>query len=110
MKEIVEVIKTWQNEYSTLGSLPFINSVQIFENKGEIMGCSNPHPHGQIWAQENIPNELFKEQNSQLKYYREKNSTLLSDYLKLEKQKQERIVFENEQFYSFSPFLGSLAF
>ena len=49
-KEIIEVIKAWRKEYELLGSKPFINYVQIFENKGEIMGCSNPHPHGQIWA------------------------------------------------------------
>lgn len=102
--EIVEIIKTWQNEYSFLGSKPFINYVQIFENKGDIMGCSNPHPHGQIWAQETIPNEPLKEQINQLKYYKEKNKTLLSDYINLENQKQERIIFENESFISLVPY------
>ncbi len=102
--EIVTVIKTWQDEYSTLASKSFIKYVQIFENKGEIMGCSNPHPHGQIWAQETIPNEPAKEQINQLKYFNEKKKTLLSDYINLEMQKQERIVFENESFILLVPF------
>ncbi|MCK5087538.1 MAG: UDP-glucose--hexose-1-phosphate uridylyltransferase, partial [Melioribacteraceae bacterium] len=102
--EIVKVIITWQEEYSSLGSKPFINYVQIFENKGEIMGCSNPHPHGQIWAQENIPNEPAKEQLNQLKYFSGKNKTLLNDYLSLEIQKQERVVYENESFILIVPF------
>ena len=104
VEEIIKVIKVWQEEYLTLGGKPFINYVQIFENKGEIMGCSNSHPHGQIWAQESIPNEPLKEQNNQLKYFREKNKTLLNDYLILEKQKQERIVSENESFVLLVPF------
>ena len=103
-EEIKEIIKTWQNEYYLLGNKPYINYVQIFENKGKIMGCSNPHPHGQIWAQENIPNEPVKEQTNQLKYFKGKNTTLLGDYLKLEIQKQERIIFENEDFISLVPF------
>ena len=103
-QEIVKVINTWREEYSSLGSKPFINYIQIFENKGEIMGCSNPHPHGQIWAQENIPNEPAKEQINQLKYFKEKNKTLLNDYISLEIQKQERVVYENESFILIVPF------
>jgi UDPglucose--hexose-1-phosphate uridylyltransferase len=102
--EIAKVVNTWQDEYSTLGSKPFINYVQIFENKGEIMGCSNPHPHGQIWAQETIPNEPAKEQFNQLKYFKEKNKTLLNDYIILEMQKQERVIYENESFILLVPF------
>ncbi|MHA2101202.1 MAG: galactose-1-phosphate uridylyltransferase [Candidatus Kariarchaeaceae archaeon] len=102
--DIVKVINTWQDEYSSLGSKPFINYVQIFENKGELMGCSNSHPHGQIWAQENIPNEPAKEQDNQLKYFSEKNKTLLNDYLNLEIEKQERVVYENESFILLVPF------
>jgi len=102
--DIVGVIKTWQDEYSTLGSKPFINYVQIFENKGEIMGCSNPHPHGQMWAQESIPNEPLKEQNSQLMYFENNNKTLLDDYVNLEIEKQERIIFENDSFVLLVPF------
>ena len=104
LDEIKKIIKVWQNEYTVLGEKPFINYVQIFENKGEIMGCSNPHPHGQIWAQETIPNEPFKELTNQYKYYKEKGSTLLSDYLKIEKDERERIVYENESFVLLVPY------
>ena len=103
-EEIIKVIKTWQYEYASLGKKSIINYVQIFENKGEIMGCSNPHPHGQIWAQEAIPNDPAKEQRNQLKYYNDNKKTLLSDYVKLEQQKQERIVFENDGFILLVPF------
>jgi len=98
------VVKVWQEEYRSLGALPFINYVQIFENKGEIMGCSNPHPHGQIWAQKTIPVEPAKEQEQQQKYYLKNNSSLLIDYLKLELEKKERIIYENEGFVLLVPF------
>jgi UDPglucose--hexose-1-phosphate uridylyltransferase len=102
--EIKNIIKVLQNEYSTLGNKPLINYVQIFENKGEIMGCSNPHPHVQIWAQQTIPNEPFKEQLNQYKYFKEKGNTLLSDYITAEKQEMKRIVYENGSFILIVPF------
>jgi UDPglucose--hexose-1-phosphate uridylyltransferase len=103
-KGIETVIKTWQNEYQVLGAQPFINYVQIFENKGEIMGCSNPHPHGQIWAQETIPVEPAKEQAQQLKYHNDRKASLLLDYLQLELNKKDRIIYENEGFVVLVPF------
>ncbi len=102
--EIEKVIRVWQDEYKFLGSKSFINYVQIFENKGEIMGASNPHPHGQIWAQESIPDLPAKEQNNQLKYFKDKGRTLLADYVELEIQKQERIIYENDSFVLLVPF------
>jgi len=101
---IASVIATWQNEFKILGELPYINYVQIFENKGEIMGCSNPHPHGQIWAEETIPVEPAKEQTQQQKYLHDHQSLLLTDYLELELIKKERIVYENEGFVVLVPF------
>ncbi|HJZ40809.1 MAG TPA: UDP-glucose--hexose-1-phosphate uridylyltransferase [Bacteroidales bacterium] len=98
------VITTWQTEYKVLGELPYINYVQIFENKGEIMGCSNPHPHGQIWAQQSIPVEPAKEQEHQLKYLAEKKTSMLMDYLQLELRQKERIIYENEGFALLVPF------
>ena len=62
------------------------------------MGCSNPHPHGQIWASSSIPVELSKETEQQEKYFQNHHQTLLSAYLDIELQKQERIVLENEHF------------
>ncbi len=98
------VVDLWCDEYEALGKLPYIGYVQIFENKGAIMGCSNPHPHGQIWAQEHIPDEPAKKQHAQKKYWLEHGRTLLSDYLKAEIEKQERLLFENEHFVALVPF------
>ncbi|MCX6122866.1 MAG: UDP-glucose--hexose-1-phosphate uridylyltransferase [Ignavibacteriales bacterium] len=102
--EIEEVITAWQNEFSSLGSHPRINYVQIFENKGSLMGNSNPHPHGQIWAQESIPMEPMKELKQFKSYYTKKKGSLLSDYLKLELKVKERIVYENGSFVVLVPF------
>ncbi|MGA8215009.1 MAG: UDP-glucose--hexose-1-phosphate uridylyltransferase [Candidatus Sulfotelmatobacter sp.] len=102
--EIAGVVDVWAEQYSEIGSLPYIRYVQIFENRGEIMGCSNPHPHGQIWANQTIPNEPCKEQESQ-KVYLEKNRTcLLCDYLKVETQTGTRMVVENAHFAAVVPF------
>lgn len=101
---IERVIRMWRDEYRDLGALPFINHVQIFENRGEIMGASNPHPHGQIWAQENIPLEPAKEQQQQSKYLEKNNIPLLADYLKTELEKKERIIHENAGFVVLVPF------
>jgi len=101
---IVNIIHTWQKEYTDLGNIDYINHVQIFENKGSIMGCSNPHPHGQIWAQSSLPTQVEKTQNN-LKAYFEKNGTnLLQDYLKEELKVKERVVVENDHFAAIVPF------
>lgn len=104
LPSIGRVIRMWKEEYTNLGSLPYINHVQIFENRGEIMGASNPHPHGQIWAQESIPIEVAKEQEQQSKYLLKNHNPLLSDYLQVELGKKERIVHENDGFVVLVPF------
>lgn len=104
LEDIGDVIELWQQEYEALAANPAIRYIQIFENKGEIMGCSNPHPHGQIWASTSIPMELTKESDQQKKYYEQHGRTLLTDYVKLEQQKQERIVLENDSFAAIVPF------
>jgi UDPglucose--hexose-1-phosphate uridylyltransferase len=94
----------WALQYRQLGGLDFIDHVQIFENRGEMMGASNPHPHCQIWASEHIPNEPAKELRAQ-REYKEKNGTcLLCDYCELETKKGERLVCENEYFAAIVPF------
>jgi UDPglucose--hexose-1-phosphate uridylyltransferase len=103
-RDIEKVISLWQKEYTTLGSDPNINHVQIFENKGAIMGCSNPHPHGQIWAQRSIPQEVEKKVVRQKSYWDQNNSSLLGDYLKQELNAKERIVLENESFVALVPY------
>lgn len=104
VKSIEKVVETWQKEYESLGKLDHINYVQIFENKGEIMGCSNPHPHGQIWATDIIPDEVSKEQKQQKIYFAKHGRTLLSDYLSAELDKKERIIFENDEFVVLIPY------
>lgn len=104
VKDIQKVINAWQNEFISLKKLRNINYVQIFENKGAIMGCSNPHPHGQIWSQTTLPNEIVKKDKQQLDYFKQHDSTLLNNYLKQELKLKERIVFENRAFVVLVPF------
>lgn len=103
-EDVRKVVDLWTEQYEELGAIPWVNYVQIFENKGAIMGCSNPHPHGQIWAQETIPEEPAKELIQQRKYYESHGRTLLGDYLELELQKQERVIMENEHFVVVIPY------
>lgn len=104
VKDIQKVVHVWQNEYLSFKNLEGINYVQIFENKGAIMGCSNPHPHGQIWSQSSLPNEVFKKEREQLNYYNTQKTTLLGDYLRQELKLKERIIFENDAFVTLTPF------
>lgn len=104
LSHIELVVKTWQKEYQELGKNPNINHIQIFENKGSVMGCSNPHPHGQIWAQKSLPTIVQKLDIQQKKYFEEKGRTLLFDYLQAELVKKERIVVENKCFVALVPF------
>lgn len=102
--DIKKVVDEWADQYLDLGSRQFVNHVQIFENRGEMMGASNPHPHCQIWASESVPNEPKKEIRSQREYKARHGSCLLCDYLKLEAERGERIVCENEFFLVIVPF------
>jgi UDPglucose--hexose-1-phosphate uridylyltransferase len=102
--EITRVVEIWKEEFQSLGRLPRVNHVQIFENKGELMGCSNGHPHGQIWAQESLPVEPAKEAEQQKNYRQLHGSCLLCDYLASEMARGERVVFQNERFVVLVPF------
>ena len=102
--DIRRVVDAWIQEFQQLGNEPDISAVQIFENRGAIMGCSNPHPHGQIWANETVPNELAKEVESFRAYHQKHATTLLSDYLAREARDQQRMVCENEHFVVVVPF------
>ena len=103
-EEIQKVVFAWQKEYAELAKNPTIKYVQIFENKGAVMGCSNPHPHGQIWSQSSLPNEVDKKNTQQLNYFKENNSSLLGDYLQQELTIKERIIFQNNDFVVLVPF------
>jgi UDPglucose--hexose-1-phosphate uridylyltransferase len=102
--DIAIVVDEWVSQYLDLGCKDFINYVQIFENRGELMGASNPHPHCQIWATESLPNEPAKEINAQREYLDAIGACLLCDYLKLEQEKTERIILENDSFIVLVPF------
>ena len=101
---IRKVVDLWTEQYTELGAMPDINHVQIFENRGEMMGCSNPHPHGQIWADNTIPNVPCLEQASLNEYRQLKQTCLLCDYVELERSAGERLVCENEHFVALVPF------
>lgn len=102
--DIRTVVDLWSEQYIELGSLPFVNSVQIFENRGAMMGASNPHPHCQIWANLTVPNETTKEEAAQIEYKSRRHSCLLCDYLALEQKAGERMVCENDSFFVCVPF------
>jgi UDPglucose--hexose-1-phosphate uridylyltransferase len=102
--EIRTVVDTWCDEFSKLAAQPNVRAIQIFENRGAMMGCSNPHPHGQIWVNQNVPDELEHEVATQESYFHKHNSSLLEDYLSLELQKQERVVCANDHFVAMVPF------
>jgi UDPglucose--hexose-1-phosphate uridylyltransferase len=102
--DIRAVVDLWADEYVSLGAHDFINHVQIFENRGAMMGASNPHPHGQIWASSSLPNEAVKELEAQADYFESRQTCLLCDYLELETERGERVVCENEHFAALVPF------
>ncbi len=102
ISQIQQVINLWQDQIRELGKL--YQWVQIFENKGAIMGCSNPHPHGQIWAQSKLPMEAEKEDLHQQQYFTDHSSPLLMDYLLEELDKKVRIVAENDKWVVLVPY------
>lgn len=101
---IREVVDVWAEQYLELGALPWINHVMIFENKGAMMGASNPHPHGQIWAEKHIPVEPAKEIAACSAYLEQHRHCLLCDYLEAEVREGARVVWGNEHFAVIVPF------
>lgn len=104
VSDIRKVVDVWCEQFEELGNNENINYVQIFENKGAIMGCSNPHPHGQIWSSKGIPVEPDKECKTQKVYFEKHGRTLLSDYLNAELEKEVRILEQNNSFVALIPF------
>ena len=101
---ITRVVEMWQAQEAELGGRPEIQYVQIFENRGAMMGASNPHPHGQVWATEHIPNEPLAELHAQQRYFQQNGEPLLAAYLRLELQQRERVVCENGEWVAVVPF------
>jgi UDPglucose--hexose-1-phosphate uridylyltransferase len=102
LQDIRRVVDMWAEQAEELGQT--YRWVQIFENKGSIMGCSAPHPHGQIWAGSALPNEPAKEKVRQKAYFEETGNVLLMDYIKLETEQQIRIVAENDRWMVVVPY------
>ena len=104
LAEIEAVLATWTEETRALAAQPGIRYVQVFENKGELMGCSNPHPHSQVWASEHVPNEPAKDHLRQSDYLERHGRRLLEDYLERELQARERVVLANADWVALVPF------
>jgi UDPglucose--hexose-1-phosphate uridylyltransferase len=104
------VIDTWAEETRRLSARQEIGYVQIFENRGQLMGCSNPHPHCQIWATTSVPVEPEKEDATQRVWYEQTGMHLLGNYLTTEMQERERIVCENEHWVALVPFWAKWPF
>ncbi|MCB0194620.1 MAG: UDP-glucose--hexose-1-phosphate uridylyltransferase [Anaerolineae bacterium] len=100
--DIRQVVDVWAEQIADLGQT--YRWVQIFENKGAMMGCSNPHPHGQIWGQQSLPNEPKKEDANQRAYFEEHGRPLLSDYVHFELEQQERVIVSNEHWVAVVPY------
>jgi UDPglucose--hexose-1-phosphate uridylyltransferase len=104
VEELSRVVDVWVEQFVALGALPAISYVQIFENRGASMGASNPHPHGQIWANETVPNLPAREGRQFATHRTSRGSCLLCDYLAAERQAAARIVCENDAFVAIVPF------
>lgn len=108
VKALEKVVETWVSQFNELSQK--YNWVQIFENKGAIMGCSQPHPHGQIWAHDFIPTVIEKKEQHQRAYFEKHQSSMLVDYVAKELAAQERIVDENEHWLAVVPFWAAWPF
>ncbi|MBW3622144.1 MAG: UDP-glucose--hexose-1-phosphate uridylyltransferase [Armatimonadetes bacterium] len=102
--QIRSVVDAWTEQYREIGAKEFIRHVQIFENRGAMMGASNPHPHGQIWATESIPLIPHREIEAQAEYMQEHGSCLLCDYGRSERERGERTVVETAHWLAVAPF------
>lgn len=107
-EQIGLVIETWQQQIDEL-SQRFL-WVQVFENKGEVMGCSQPHPHGQIWASDFLPNEIARKDQQLRQYYQQHGSNLLLDYAQAELNDRSRIVVETEHWLAVVPYWAAWPF
>jgi UDPglucose--hexose-1-phosphate uridylyltransferase len=104
LSAIRAVVDTWADEYTTLTTHRGLAYALIFENRGEMMGASNPHPHSQIWATETVPNEPTRERESLAAYRAKHDGCLLCEYVALERERGERVVCENDAFVAIVPF------
>src|SRR5215470_9352360 len=104
VQELRPVIDMWIDQFNDLGNRDWVQHVQIFENRGAMMGASNPHPHCQIWATAHLPNQAMREQAALGEYVAKHRSCLLCDYLHLERDLAHRLIAENDAFAVLVPF------
>ena len=102
--DIRTVVDAWQAQFAELGGRDEIHYVQVFENRGSMMGASNPHPHGQIWANHTLPDEIVAELGAQTDYLARQGANLLVTYRELETAAGERVVLANPSFVAVVPF------
>ena len=102
-EEILPVVDAWASEYQQIGSVEWIDYVQIFENRGAMMGASNPHPHCQIWSTSFVPDEPAEETQAQLQHHARTGHCLLCDYAATELAAGDRVVFANDHFVALVP-------
>jgi UDPglucose--hexose-1-phosphate uridylyltransferase len=102
--QIRRVVDVWAEQTIDLGGRDFINYVQVFENKGAMMGASNPHPHCQVWSGVHVPTEPAKELRSTSAYRDEHGTCLLCDYMALELSAGERVILDNDHWVVLVPF------
>ena len=110
LPDIERVVQVWQAQFRELAAHPDIGYVQIFENRGAMMGSSNPHPHGQIWATAHVPTVVQREDASQRAYWQSHGQTLLGAYVAQEVQAAERIVYANDHFVALVPYWATWPF
>ncbi len=108
--EMVTLLGAWQEQYMELGNHPEINHVLIFENKGDVVGVSNPHPHCQIYATNFIYKYIETESRVSQAYYTEKNRILFQDIIAAEQQGGRRIISENDSAIGFVPYFARYAY
>ena len=107
-EERVDVVNTWKAQTAELGEI--YRWVQVFENKGSMMGCSNPHPHGQVWAQQHVPTDPAKKVVQLQQYFGENGTPMLLDYAEQEVAKQERVVCQNDDWVVVVPYWAAWPF
>ena len=109
-QSVTAVVRCWREQTRELGSQPQLNYVQIFENRGAAMGCSNPHPHGQIWATGHVPTRVQRAHERQQQWYAAQQQSLLPSVLERERSLATRVVYENARFTVLVPFWAAWPF
>lgn len=108
VEDIQRVVEVWGEQVTELGAK--YRWVQVFENKGAVMGCSNPHPHGQIWASSFLPRIPEQEEIAQKNYSAKHGKPMLMDYLEQELQRGVRIVEQNQHWVMLVPYWATWPF